>query len=160
MLRPIVSHDRGCGKVPYTFRTIVKVQSVLLLSALGRVAYLSGWVSESRRLLTTTVQGRLSRSIWNSGCRPIPAIYPSRNTVTGMTATPPIAEVRDSLAARLLKGAFDIDMQHCPNCGAGEQGHCRHPGAPGDREDPQALGLQAQPPPRTPAREPEPHLEG
>jgi hypothetical protein len=23
--------------------------------------------------------------------------------------------------ARLLKRVFDIDMQHCPNCGAGEQ---------------------------------------
>jgi hypothetical protein len=62
--------------------------------------------------------------------------------------------------AQLLKRVFDINMQHCPNCGAGEQDHCRHPGAPGDREDPQALGAAGATAARAPAREPGPHLKG
>jgi hypothetical protein len=70
------------------------------------------------------LHGLLSASMANRCSRPIPTIHPSRNTVTGMTATPPIAEVRDSLVTRLLKRVFDIDMQLCPTCGAGEQDHC------------------------------------
>jgi hypothetical protein len=61
--------------------------------------------------------------------------------------------------ARLLKRVFDIDMQHCPNCGGGElkiiavilerpviQKILDH------------LGLDPQPPPKGRAREPGPHF--
>ena len=63
--------------------------------------------------------------------------------------------------ARLLKRVFDIDMQHCPNCGAGElkiiaailerpviEKILTHP------------GLDPQPPPLGRAREAGPHLAG
>jgi len=33
--------------------------------------------------------------------------------------------------AKLLKRVFEIDMEHCPNCG-GAQDHRGHPGAAGD----------------------------
>ena len=56
--------------------------------------------------------------------------------------------------ARLLKRVFDIDMQHCPNCGSGE---LKIIAATLERAVIEKilshLGLQAQPPPRTRARE-------
>ena len=63
--------------------------------------------------------------------------------------------------AQLLKRVFDIDMQHCPNCGGEDlkiiaailertviEKILAHP------------GLQAQPPPKALAREPMPHCAG
>ena len=56
--------------------------------------------------------------------------------------------------ARLLKRVFDIDMQHCPNCGAGE---LRIIAAILERPVIQKilahLGLDPQPPPKGRARE-------
>ncbi len=56
--------------------------------------------------------------------------------------------------ARLLKGVFDIDMQHCPNCGAGE---LKIIAAILERPVIEKilthLGLDPQPPPRGRARE-------
>ena len=61
--------------------------------------------------------------------------------------------------ARLLKRVFDIDMQHCPNCGAGE---LKIIAAILERPVIQKildhLGLDPQPPPKGPAREPGPHF--
>ena len=60
--------------------------------------------------------------------------------------------------ARLLKRVFDIDMQHCPNCGGGElkiiAAILERPVIEKILEH---LGLQPQPPPRAPADEPVPH---
>jgi hypothetical protein len=60
-----------------------------------------------------------------------------------------------------LERLFDIDMQHRPNCGAGE---LKIIAATLERPVIQKilahLGLQAQPPPRAPAREPGPHHAG
>jgi hypothetical protein len=56
--------------------------------------------------------------------------------------------------ARLLKRVFDIDMQHCPNCGAGE---LKIIAAILERPVIEKilthLGLDPQPPPRGRARE-------
>ncbi len=56
--------------------------------------------------------------------------------------------------ARLLKRVFDIDMQHCPNCGGGE---LKIIAAILERPVIEKilthLGLDAQPPPRGRARE-------
>ena len=56
--------------------------------------------------------------------------------------------------ARLLKRVFDIDMQHCPNCGAGEM---KIIAAILERPVIEKilthLGLDPQPPPRGRARE-------
>jgi hypothetical protein len=56
--------------------------------------------------------------------------------------------------ARLLKRVFDIDMQHCPNCGAGE---LKIIAAILERQVIEKilthLGLDPQPPPRGRARE-------
>lgn len=61
--------------------------------------------------------------------------------------------------ARLLKRVFDIDMQHRPNCGAGE---LKIIAAILERPVIEKilahLGLEPQPPPKAPAREPGPHL--
>jgi hypothetical protein len=63
--------------------------------------------------------------------------------------------------ARLLKRVFDIDMQHCPNCGGGE---LKIIAAILERPVIEKilahLGLQAQPPPKAAAREPGPHHAG
>ena len=63
--------------------------------------------------------------------------------------------------ARLLKRVFDIDMQHCPNCGGRElkiiAAILERPVIEKILEH---LGLQPQPPPRERAREPVPHLSG
>jgi hypothetical protein len=57
--------------------------------------------------------------------------------------------------ARLLKRVFDIDMQHCPNCGGGE---LKIIAAILERPVIEKilthLGLDPQPPPMAPAREP------
>jgi hypothetical protein len=57
--------------------------------------------------------------------------------------------------ARLLERVFDIDMQHCPNCGAGE---LKIIAAILERPVIQKilhhLGLDPQPPPKGPARQP------
>ncbi len=56
--------------------------------------------------------------------------------------------------ARLLKRVFDIDMQHCPNCGAGELkiiAAILEP--PVIDKILTHLGLDPQPPPRGRARE-------
>lgn len=56
--------------------------------------------------------------------------------------------------ARLLKRVFDIDMQHCPNCGAGEH---KIIAAILERQVIEKIlthvGLDPQPPPRGRARE-------
>jgi hypothetical protein len=61
--------------------------------------------------------------------------------------------------ARLLKRVFDIDMQHCPNCGAGE---LKILAAILERPVIQKildhLGLDPQPPPKGRGREPGPHF--
>jgi hypothetical protein len=54
--------------------------------------------------------------------------------------------------ARLLKRVFDIDMQHCPNCGTGDRVHRRHPAAASDREEPHAPGAAGASAPRAAAR--------
>ena len=63
--------------------------------------------------------------------------------------------------ARLLKRVFDIDMQHCPNCGGGE---LRIIAAilqrPVIEKILAHLGLRPQPPPIAPARQAVPHLAG
>jgi hypothetical protein len=55
----------------------------------------------------------------------------------------------------------DIDMQHCPNCGGGD---LKIIAAILERPVIEKIlkhqGLQAQPPPRVPAREPVPHRAG
>ncbi len=57
--------------------------------------------------------------------------------------------------ARLLKRVFDIDMQHCPNCGGGElKIIAAILERPVIEKILMHLGLQAQPPPKTQAREP------
>jgi hypothetical protein len=59
----------------------------------------------------------------------------------------------------LLQRVFQIDMQHCPNCGAGE---LKIIAAILERPEIQKildpLGLDPQPPPKSRAREPGPHL--
>ena len=61
--------------------------------------------------------------------------------------------------ARLLKRVFDIDMQHCPNCGAGE---LKIIAAILERPEIEKilthLRLDPQPPPRGRAREAGPHF--
>ena len=58
----------------------------------------------------------------------------------------------------MLKRVFDIDMQHCPNCGCGE---LKIVAAILERPLIEKmlshLGLVPQPPPRAPAREPVGH---
>jgi hypothetical protein len=60
---------------------------------------------------------------------------------------------------RLLKTVFDIDMQHCPNCGAGE---LKIIAAILERPVIEKilahLGLDPQPPPKSRAREAGPHF--
>jgi hypothetical protein len=57
--------------------------------------------------------------------------------------------------ARLLKRVFDIDLEHCPNCGAGT---LKIIAAILERPVIEKilthLGLDPQPPPKAPAREP------
>jgi hypothetical protein len=56
--------------------------------------------------------------------------------------------------ARLLKRVFDIDMQHCPNCGAGElKIIAAILERPVIEKILSHLGLDPQPPPRGRARE-------
>ena len=56
--------------------------------------------------------------------------------------------------ARLLKRVFDIDMQRCPNCGAGELKIIAAILEPPVIEKILThLGLQARAPPRAPARD-------
>jgi len=63
--------------------------------------------------------------------------------------------------ARLLKRVFDIDMQHCPNCGAGElEIIAAILERPVIEKILAHLGLEPQPPPRAPARELLPHAAG
>jgi len=63
--------------------------------------------------------------------------------------------------ARLLKRVFDIDMQHCPNCGGGE---LKIIAAILERPVIEKilthLGLDPRPPPRGRAGEPRPHFAG
>ena len=61
--------------------------------------------------------------------------------------------------ARLLKRVFDIDIEHCPNCGGSlkiiacpEPREGRHRRSAGDYQDPRHLGLPTRAPPRSPAR--------
>jgi hypothetical protein len=42
--------------------------------------------------------------------------------------------------ARLLKRVFDIDIEHCPNCGGRLEDHRRHRRSAGDPQNPQPLG--------------------
>ena len=61
--------------------------------------------------------------------------------------------------ARLLKRVFDIDMQHCPNCGAGElKIIAAILERPVIHKILHHLGLDPQPPPKGRAREPGPHF--
>ena len=61
--------------------------------------------------------------------------------------------------ARLLKRVFDIDMQHCPNCGAGElKIIAAILEQPVIQKILDHLGLDPQPPPRGRVREPGPHF--
>lgn len=63
--------------------------------------------------------------------------------------------------ARLLKRVFDIDMQHCPNCGGGElEIIAAILERPVIEKILMHLRLQPQPPPKAPAREPGPHHAG
>lgn len=61
--------------------------------------------------------------------------------------------------ARLLKRVFDIDMQHCPNCGGGElKIIAAILERPAIEKILAHLGLDPQPPPRGRAREPGLHF--
>jgi hypothetical protein len=64
--------------------------------------------------------------------------------------------------ARLLKRVFDLDMQNCPNCGAGElKIIAAILERPVIHKILEHLGLDPQPPPKGPAREsghPGPHF--
>ena len=61
--------------------------------------------------------------------------------------------------ARLLKRVFDIDMQHCPNCGVGElKIIAAILERPVIQKILEHLGLDPQPPPKGRAREPGPHF--
>jgi hypothetical protein len=63
--------------------------------------------------------------------------------------------------ARLLKPVFDIDMQHCPNCGGGElKIIAAILERPVIEKILKHLGLEPQPPPIAPASEAVPHLAG
>ena len=63
--------------------------------------------------------------------------------------------------ARLLKRVFDFDMQHCLNCGAGDlKIIAAILERPVIEKILQHLGLEPQPPPRAPAREPGRHQAG
>ena len=63
--------------------------------------------------------------------------------------------------ARLLKRVFDIDMQRCPNCGGGElKIIAAILERPVIEKILKHLGLQPQPPAKTPARELVPHHAG
>ena len=60
--------------------------------------------------------------------------------------------------ARLLKRVFDLDLERCPNCGAGElKIIAAILQRPVIEKILTHLGLQPQPPPRAPAREARPH---
>ena len=55
--------------------------------------------------------------------------------------------------ARLLKRVFDIDMQHCPNCGAGElKIIAAILERPVNEKILTRLGLEPQAPPKAPER--------
>ena len=43
--------------------------------------------------------------------------------------------------AKLLKRVFDLNLEHCPNCGGGAEDHCGDPGTASHREDPHAPGI-------------------
>jgi hypothetical protein len=61
--------------------------------------------------------------------------------------------------ARLLKRVFDIDVQRCPNCGAGElKIIAAILQRPVIRKILASLGLDLQPPPAGQTREAEPHF--
>jgi hypothetical protein len=62
--------------------------------------------------------------------------------------------------ARLLKRVFDIDMQHCPNCGGELKIIAAILERPVIEKILTHLGLDPQPPPRAPAREPGQHQAG
>jgi hypothetical protein len=63
--------------------------------------------------------------------------------------------------ARLLKRVFHIDVQHCPNCGAGElKIIAAILERPVIEKILKHLGLEPQPPPKTPTRELVPHHAG
>ncbi len=59
--------------------------------------------------------------------------------------------------ALLLQRVFEIDMQHCPNCGGELKVIAAILGAPVIERILDHLGLPARPPPRSPARAPMPH---
>ena len=73
----------------------------------------------------------------------------SRSQLTGASA-----------GARLLKRVFDVDVEHCPNCGGALKGYRRSFDRSQDRlDDPPVivkilshLGLPTRGPPRAPAR--------
>jgi len=63
--------------------------------------------------------------------------------------------------ARLLERVFNIDMQHCPNCGAGElKIIAAILQRPVIEKILTHLGLDPQPPPSRPTREPMEHQAG
>ena len=69
------------------------------------------------------------------------------------------APVQRISCARLLKRVFDIDMQHCPNCGAGElKIIAAILERPVIEKILSHLGLAAQPPPKGRVREAELHF--
>jgi hypothetical protein len=91
----------------------------------------------------------------------VPRVPPAQTQATSETAVAAECEVETALArphriswARLLKRVFDIDMQHCPHCGAGE---LKIIAAVLERQVIEKilthLGLDPQPPPRGRARE-------
>jgi hypothetical protein len=66
---------------------------------------------------------------------------------------------RARCGVRLLKRVFDIDMQHCPHCGAGElKIIAAIVGPPVIQKILTHLGLDHQPAPQGRAREPGPHF--
>ena len=61
----------------------------------------------------------------------------------------------DGWWARLLKRVFDIDMQHCPNCGGGRvEIIAAILERPVIEKIIEQVGLGRQPPPKAPARAP------
>ena len=83
------------------------------------------------------------------------------NGVAAAAAQGEIAQARPQRIswARLLKLGFDIDMQHCPNCGGGElKIMAAILEGPVIQKILDNLGLDLQPPPEICARKPGPHF--
>jgi len=76
-------------------------------------------------------------------------------SVSEHTATEPVCAYRQPARigwTRLLKRVFQIDLEHCPNCGGELKIIAAIMEAPVIERILTHLGLQARAPPRTPAR--------